>query len=140
LFDGLARQAKTASVVVDSAVSLPGINWEQNKQTLLLVLREGCHFCNDSAGFYQRLVKESQASGNTIFVAVLPGTVDDSRKYLGHLAVPITEVRQEGLGALGVRGTPTLLLINDKGVVTKSWVGRLRADKEREVISAVRGE
>lgn len=141
LFDGLARQAKTASVVVDSAVSLPGINWGQNKQTLLLVLREGCHFCNDSAGFYQRLVKESQASGNSTFVAaVLPGTVDDSRKYLGHLGVPITEVRQEGLGALGVRGTPTLLLINDKGVVTKSWVGRLPTDKEREVISAVRGE
>lgn len=140
LFDGLTGQAKTASVVVDSAVSLPGINWGQNKQTLLLVLRNGCHFCDDSAGFYQRLVKESQASGNTTFVAVLPGTVDDSRKYLEHLGVPITEIRQEVLGALGVQGTPTLLLINDKGVVTKSWVGRLPTDKEGEVISSARGE
>jgi hypothetical protein len=140
LFDGPAGQAKTASFAVGSAISLPGINWGQNKQTLLLVLRDGCHFCSDSAGFYQRLVKESQAPGNTGFVAVLPGTVDDSRKYLEHLGVPITEVRQEGLNALGVRGTPTLLLINDKGVVTRSWIGRLPANKEDEVISAARGE
>ena len=133
-FDGLVGQASI------SAVSLPGINWGQNKQTLLLVLQEGCHFCNDSAGFYQRLVKDSQASGNTTFVAVLPGAVRDSRTYLEHLGVPITDVRQEGLGALGVQGTPTLLLINDKGTVTKSWVGRLPTEKEREVISAVRGE
>jgi len=140
LFDGSAEQAKTASVVVDSSVSLPGINWEQNKQTLLLVLRNGCHFCDDSAGFYRRLVKESQASGNTTFVAVLPGTVDDSSKYLEHLGVPITEIRQEVFGALEVQGTPTLLLINDKGVVTKLWIGRLPTDKEGEVISAARGE
>lgn len=54
--------------------------------------------------------------------------------------MPIPEVRQAGLDALGVRGTPTLLLINDKGVVIKSWVGRLPIDKEGEVITAARGE
>jgi hypothetical protein len=139
LFEGLG-QAKTARVGVNSAVSLPGINWGHNKQTLLLVLRNGCHFCDDSAGFYRRLVQESQASGSTTFVAVLPGTVDDSRKYLEHLGVPITEIRQEVPGALGVQGTPTLLLINDKGMVTKSWVGRLPTEKEGEVISAARGK
>jgi hypothetical protein len=140
LFDGPARRAKAASVAVGSTLSLPGIDWGRNKQTLLLVLRDGCHFCNDSAGFYQRLVEGSRAPGNTRFVAVLPGTVDDSRKYLERIGVPITEVRQEVLGALGVRGTPTLLLINDEGVVTRSWGGRLPADKEGEVIRATRGE
>lgn len=139
-FDVSTGPAKAASVVVDSELSFPGINWGQNKQTLLLVLREGCHFCNDSAEFYQRLLKESQASAKTTFIAVLPGTVDDSRKYLERLGVPVAEVRQAELGALGVRGTPTLLLINDKGVVTRSWVGRLPTDKEAEVISAARGE
>jgi hypothetical protein len=140
LFEVSTGPTKTASVVVNSALSIPGLNWGQNKQTLLLVLQEGCHFCNDSAEFYRRLVNESQASAKTTFVAVLPGTVDDSRKYLERMGVPITEVRQEMLSALGVRGTPTLLLMNDKGVVTKSWIGRLPTDKEREVINATRGE
>jgi thioredoxin-related protein len=121
-------------------VSVPEINWAQNKQTMLLVLRDGCHFCADSAEFYRRLVAGQGGPAKTRFVAVLPSAVEDSRNYLKRLGVPVTEVRQETLGALGVRGTPTLLLINDKGVVTRSWVGRLPTAKEDEVINAARGE
>jgi hypothetical protein len=128
------------NISVGSTLPLPNVNWARNGQTLLLVLRNGCHFCTDSAGFYQRLAGASGVRASTELVAVLPGTVDDSRKYLGGLGVHITEIRQSSLGALGVRGTPTLLLINSRGVVTKSWVGRLPADKETEVIEAVRRE
>ncbi len=117
---------------------MPGLNWAQHKQTLLLVLRDGCHFCADSAQFYQRLVTAQGAQASTRFVAVLPGPVADSRSYLSRLRVPIAEIRQTELGALGVRGTPTLLLVDDKGVVTQAWIGRLPADREDEIINAVR--
>jgi hypothetical protein len=133
------RVAPAASLEVGDSAPISGINWAQNKQTLLLVLRDGCHFCSDSAGFYQRLLKEQGAKAQTKFVAVLPGSIDDSHKYLASLGVPIREVKQESLSALGVRGTPTLLMVNEKGVVTKSWIGRLSASKEIEVIEAVAG-
>lgn len=55
------------------------------------------------------------------------------------MGVPITEVRQTGLREVGVSGTPTLLLVNEKGSITKSWIGQLRADKEAEVLGALRG-
>jgi hypothetical protein len=140
LFKASAREASVPATQVSSTVSIPGVNWARNNQTLLLVLREGCHFCSDSAEFYQRLVKAQGRHANAKLVAVLPGTIDDSRKYLNNLGVLIDDIRQAQLDAVGVRGTPTLLLVNDKGTITKSWVGRLPTDKEAEVISATRGD
>ncbi|PYS89282.1 MAG: hypothetical protein DMF64_18185, partial [Acidobacteria bacterium] len=134
----LAAQAKPIGLKVGSTIPLAGMNWAQNKQTLLLVLRDGCHLCSDSAPFYQRLVKEQDAQSDTELAAVLPGTVADSRAYLNRLGVPIKDVRQTSLGALGISGTPTILLVNDQGVVTQAWVGRLPTDKEVEVITALR--
>jgi hypothetical protein len=139
-FQTILARAKTQGISTGSQAAVPGVNWEENKQTLVLVLRDGCHFCTDSAEFYRRLAKEGGARGSTKLVAVLPGIVGDSRRYLDGLGVPVTEIRQSQFGTLGVSGTPTLLLVNDKGVVTRSWVGQLPAYKEAEVINAMRGE
>jgi hypothetical protein len=44
-------------------------------------------------------------------------------------------VRQAPLSAVGVSGTPTLLLIDGGGAIKESWVGKLPPDKETEVLS-----
>jgi hypothetical protein len=138
----IAFNVKKAEPIATTGMGDPaqvtGINWAQNKQTLLLVLRDGCHFCSDSDEFYQRLAKAQSIDTKTKLVAVLPGSTDDSHKYLASLGVPLRDVRQESLKTVGVSGTPTILMVNNKGIVTKSWVGRLPADKEMEVIQAVR--
>jgi hypothetical protein len=100
-----------------SKLELPSVNWESHNQTLVLVLREGCHFCSDSAQFYRLLAKEILKT-KTKLVTVLPGSIEASRGYLNSLKVPITEIRQLPLTKINVRGTPTLLLVNDQGLVT----------------------
>jgi thioredoxin-related protein len=124
-------------VPVGTKVALPEIDWAQNKQTLLVVLQKGCHFCAESAPFYQRLAQETAAKSPVRLVAVLPQEVAEGKQYLSSLNVPINEVRQAKLDALGVQGTPTLILVNDKGEVVDSWVGKLPADKETEVIKRI---
>ena len=47
------------------------------------------------------------------------------------------DVRQVPLNTLGVRGTPTLLLVNDAGVVTDVWVGKLEPDQQTQVLAAL---
>jgi thioredoxin-related protein len=115
-------------------VSLPGVDWSNNKQTLLLVLQKGCHFCTESAPFYQRLVRETAGRGSIHLIAVLPKASDESKKYLDDLGVAIEEVKQAELDSIGVHGTPTLILVNDQGVVMTSWVGKLSADGEADVL------
>ncbi|HKC66135.1 MAG TPA: hypothetical protein VKB86_20995, partial [Pyrinomonadaceae bacterium] len=140
IVSNLHQAAPAESIGIGDSAQISGINWAKNKQTLLLVLRDGCHFCSDSAEFYQRLTRAQGAGTNTKLVAVLPDSIDDSHAYLASLGVPIRDVKQENLSALRVRGTPTLLMVDEKGVVTNSWVGRLPANKEMEIIEAVRGD
>ena len=118
-------------------VSLPEVDWAQNGQTLLLVLKKGCRYCAESAPFYQRLVRETAAQNRVRLVAVLPQEVSEGKQYLSSLDVPISEVRRAELGELGVRGTPTLILVNGKGEVMESWAGKLLAEKETEVLRRI---
>jgi hypothetical protein len=115
-------------------VSLPGVDWSGNNQTLLLVLQKGCHFCSESAPFYQRLVRDTAGRRDIHLLAVLPQDFDESRKYLDDLGVAIEDIRQARLDSIGVHGTPTLILVNNQGVVMNSWVGKLNANGEREVL------
>jgi hypothetical protein len=51
--------------------------------------------------------------------------------------VHVDDIKQISLNTLGVRGTPTLLLVNDVGVVTDVWVGKLQLDQEVQVLTAL---
>jgi hypothetical protein len=121
--------------MVGKAISLPDTDWKRSDQTLVLVLSTGCIYCTESASFYKELAQKRAKQGNTSFVAVLPQPVDASRKYLSDLGIAVDDVRQLPPNSIGVRGTPTLLLVNKDGVVTDSWRGKLSPDKELEVMA-----
>lgn len=70
-------------------------------------------------------------------LAVLPQPIGDAQKYLSNAGVHVDEVRQVPLNTLGVSGTPTLLLVNEVGVVTDVWVGKLQPNQETQVMAAV---
>lgn len=122
-------------VAAGTKLSLSGVDWAGNKQTLLLALSKGCHFCSESAPFYRRLAAERAGRSDLRLVAVLPQPVDEGRGYLDELGVSVDEVRQSALGSISVRGTPTLILVDGGGVVKQSWVGKLSVEAEAEVLS-----
>jgi len=126
--------SKRAAIAAGTSVSLPGIDWKQNHRTLLVAIQEGCHFCTDSAPFYQRLADVADKKGVKL-VAVLPQSTDEGRRYLTTLGVRIADVRQAPLSSLQVNGTPTLILVDENGRVAASWVGKLPSDKETEVLA-----
>ncbi|HEY0084050.1 MAG TPA: hypothetical protein VGB61_14830 [Pyrinomonadaceae bacterium] len=115
-------------------IQLPDVDWGRNGQTLLLALSEGCRFCSESAGFYQRLAGEKGMPDNPRLVAVLPQEVSRGQAYLNNLGVAVDDVKQSTLGAIGVSGTPTLILVDSAGIVQESWVGKLPPEREAEVL------
>ncbi|HEX8846415.1 MAG TPA: hypothetical protein VF791_17340 [Pyrinomonadaceae bacterium] len=120
---------------VGAKLSLQGIDWAKNGQTLLLALSATCHFCSESAPFYQQLRK---AGGDRIqMVAVLPQSISDSEDYLNKLGVSVDEIKQASLKSINVRGTPTVMLVNSDGVVVNEWVGKLPEQQEAEVLSKI---
>ena len=122
-------------IAAGTKISLAEIDFARNGQTLLLVLSTDCKFCSASAPFYQNLATRTGSTHGTKLIALLPQGLEQSREYLKSLNVPIDEVRQTQPASVGVRATPTLILINSAGIVTNSWVGQLQSDKETEVLS-----
>ena len=123
---------------VGTKVSQLDIDWSKSDKNLLLVLSNTCHFCTESAPFYQRLVQERTQRDTFRLAAALPQPVNEGRSYLNGLGVNIDEVKQLSPSAIRIRGTPTLLLVNSAGVVTDEWLGKLPPQKENEVLNRLR--
>lgn len=115
--------------------SLTGVDWAKNGQTLLLVLSNDCRYCTESAPFYQRLTRETEGRADVHLIALFPQEVEEGKKYLDNLGVSINEIRQAAPGSAGAGGTPTLILVDAQGVVKNSWVGKLSAPEESEVLN-----
>lgn len=116
--------------------SLPGVDWAKNKRTLVLAISTQCHFCTDSAPFFQRI--QNEKAKDLKLVAVLPQAVDEGRKYLEGEGVHVDDVKQATLNAIGVTGTPTLLLVDGKGTVAQVWEGKLQPDQEGGVLAVLK--
>lgn len=122
---------------IGSKLTLNGVDWNANGRTLLFAFSRNCAYCTESAPFYRSLAQELAEQKTAHIVAVLPDAVVDAQKYLDELGVQVSVVKQASLKALGVRGTPTLMLIDQIGVVTDMWVGKLTESQEIEVVNQV---
>jgi len=107
----------------------------KDRRTLVLALSTPCHFCTESAPFFQRIRKET--AKDLKMVAVLPQPVNDSHKYLEAEGVQVDDIRQAQVNSIGVTGTPTLLLVDEKGTVADAWQGKLQPDQETAVLAVL---
>src|SRR5690242_8880029 len=130
-----ARTENTVQSNVGAKLSQPDIDWSKSNKNVVLMLSNTCHFCTESAPFYKRLVQEQTQRGTFRLTAVLPQPVSDGQKYLNGLGVEINDIKQLSPGGIRIQGTPTILLVNNAGVVTEEWLGKWPPEKENEVLS-----
>jgi thiol-disulfide isomerase/thioredoxin len=109
-------------------LTLPNIDWAQNKKSLVFFLKKDCPYCTSSAELYRQLVEEATRR-NVKCVAVFPNTLEDARKYLRYIELPIENVYTSPLGDYKISGTPTVLFVDESGIVRSVWMG---AQTERE--------
>ena len=137
VFTGPSSDASSGSPQpnLGTKLSLPDADWSKSNKNLVLVLSDSCKYCTESSPFYQRLVQERAQRESFRLTAIFPQPADDGRKYLNGLGVAIDDVRQLSSGTIRIRGTPTLLLVDNTGLVKDEWVGKLPPEKEAEVLS-----
>jgi thiol-disulfide isomerase/thioredoxin len=119
-------------------ISLPGVSWQESKQTVVLALSDKCHFCSESAPFYQRLAQDLSNRSDVRLIAIFPQDVDAGKQYLAQLGVSVGQIIQAPLDSLQVRGTPTLVIVDKNGTVMQSWVGKLNSERESEVLNRIK--
>jgi hypothetical protein len=116
--------------------NLPDVPWSTNGRTLVLAISTACHFCKESKPFYRRL--QAEVGKEIKIIAALPQPLAEAKEYLTEAGVHVDDIRQVTLSSLGVRGTPTMLLVNNKGNVINVWTGKLQPTEEDQVLSALR--
>ncbi|HEX6717149.1 MAG TPA: hypothetical protein VF088_08550 [Pyrinomonadaceae bacterium] len=125
----------TRSLLPGTKLSLPDVEWPHTDHTVVLALSTTCHFCTESAAFYQQLLKKR---GNVPIIAVLPQAISESKKYLDQLNLHFDDTKQINLESIGIEGTPTLIVLDGNGAVIESWVGKLSDTEQSNVLRRVR--
>lgn len=133
IFPGAPEMPERKSPVVGQKVADTGIVWSDNQKNVLLVLQKGCRYCTESAEFYKRLIEQTKDK-NIKITALLPQSKEDGEQYIKDLGLSGIEVRQSQLDSLNVGGTPTIIVTDNQGVISDTWMGKLPPDTESEVI------
>jgi hypothetical protein len=123
-------------IAAGAKVSVPGLDWRAKGTTFLMALSPTCHFCTESAPFYRRLAAEL-SNRPVQLTALFPEGSEKGGEYLKGLGLQVSDVREGSFSSLHIRGTPTLILVDEQGVVRNVWAGKLSPETEREVIKTV---
>jgi thiol-disulfide isomerase/thioredoxin len=117
-------------------------DWHSHKETLLLALRDGCHYCIDSAPFYRKLaeLEGSDAIGNAHILAVFPDSHEVVSKLLESEQLKVESIPSVDFQVLGISGTPTAALVDQAGKVLAVWVGELNTNRQQTLLDKLRSE
>ena len=129
----------SASVKVgDQLSSLPGYDWKSHDRTLVLALRDACRFCEESIPFYRRLAElEKSNQIDAHLIAVFPDDLAAVRQLVETQRLAVEAFPGIELSQVKVEGTPTLILVDRQGRVSKVWIGELAATEEADVVAAI---
>lgn len=112
-----------------------GVDFRAARSTLVMVVREDCHFCQESLPFYRQLSDAHVKQPNPTLRIVVASTDahDALSTYLQSKGVRVDQVSTIESGALKVPGTPALLLVDQTGRILNLWRGKLPERQEKEV-------
>lgn len=117
---------------------VPGIDYKNTSQTLLIAMNSDCDFCQESLPFYNRLAVLKQEKGNNIkLLAIFPNTRIEVEGYVKQHQLNLDTVAEVSLDTISVPGPPAIVLVDGAGRVLNFWIGKLAKDSEQEVIKAL---
>jgi hypothetical protein len=104
--------------------------------TLVLALSTHCGFCQASVPFYQKLAVFKNSSPSKVRLAiVMSEPKEEIEDYLKKQGIAADSVFSMPLSQIGVKGTPTLLLLDGQDKLVESWVGQLNSQEESDVVA-----
>ena len=139
-FGAARRDAGPDRIKIGTTLTeFPQVDYGRYPKTLVLALNVNCHFCVSSIPFYQRLV-QAQTENPSSFQAVaifLNEEAELVKQFADEHKLPVVTVPSADFAGLKIIGTPTLLLVDDKGKVLDAWFGQLPKEEERNVFEAL---
>ena len=114
--------------------ALPRLEYRRARSTVLVALSPQCHYCKESLPFYQRIIALGDRGVRVVFIFD-EAQAGGYRAFLAESGVTPSEVKVVKFAQYGIQGTPTLVVVDDKGRLARSRVGRLSLQQEADVVS-----
>jgi hypothetical protein len=114
--------------------AVEGVRFTETPATAILFVQSTCQFCSASMPFYRRL---SALPRRAKFIVMGVETRDQLKAYLSAQQLKADDVVSVNGQNIKFRGTPTLLLVDNKGVVRDVWAGQLDNAREEAVLKKI---
>jgi hypothetical protein len=138
------RQPHTASSagigISQPAPQIKGVAYHESPLTFVVAVSTTCRFCLESSDFYRRLAKTYSDGRTGRVVFLFPQNDSTVNAYLSKngladvIAIGTNVLADQDFGALRLTATPTVLLVNSRGIIEEVLVGKLSPAREREVL------
>ncbi len=125
--------AATSLLVGAIFPQLPTLSYSAHHATVLLFLNTHCVSCRESRSDYFDLQTSVKVGNNSAAVYAVFSAAD-SQQAIGEMQLRLPTIRVERFDKYHVSGTPTIVLINHKGIVKDFWIGTLTANAQTNLV------
>jgi hypothetical protein len=122
-------------LTVGSQLKIAAADFTRSPLSLVLISSPTCMYCLASKAFHSKLVAETQRNQVQFFVAV--PSRSDAKQYVSDLGFAQSSVREWKDLNLRADATPTILAVDNSGMIKVVWVGVLPPFDESELLNAV---
>lgn len=145
MYDARHRSARVSGVarpsVVGTRLTLGDGAWHRTRVNAVIALSSNCHYCAASLPFYRKLSAVHRDLGSQVSIVVVSAEpLEKTKAWLTQEGIAVDNIFQSPLSALGVTGTPTVLLVDADGTVKKAFDGQLTASGEEELLNTVKAQ
>lgn len=121
----------------DKLERVPGFDAAGSHYTLLVVVRNGCPYCEASMEFYDAITKR-RAPGILRFIALAGHPQIQAAQYIAQTGVKFDGFVSIAPTTLRIQSVPQLLLVDGNGMVQRSWRGQLTSAQQDDVFKTLR--
>lgn len=115
--------------------NISDLNERKYETSIILILDTNCKYCNESIDFYKKLEKSDYNKNTKQLVALFAQNLDVVSKYGKENEFTVRSIASVDFIGLKVGITPTIVVINTKRKIIKSWFGKLKSEQEQEIIN-----
>lgn len=130
--------ATPVSYEVGSRIDLPALVYESSPYTVVLFARSSCGVCQAAKPLFGRLVADLKSASTTRVVLVV-GTTSrhDEEKYAKELGLSETQLLRLDLKSLRLRRVPTVVALDERGIVLFSREGAPLPTEQEQFLQTV---
>lgn len=117
---------------------IPGIDYAENENILFLALNTQCKYCTRSIPFYKKILEASKNSISKVkVIALFSDKKDEVEHYLHSQELSIAAISEINFDQLKIEHTPSLILVDSKGVVLSLWTGKPSEASEAKIFNSL---